>query len=587
MASPVVRYQGLMPRLLASLLFVACAGLAAAAGAGSSDETSPTSTGTGTTTATTGAGGQGGAGGTGGAGGAGGSAPDPSALCAELSLPVRPFSAGPFGTHRGEIADDFTLELMDGSSFNLHERYSGCESYVFVPDRLPISDLDPTSVWEKDADLASLVKQSPENVHYFFVSRLTDDAEALASAQAMQGRIEALLATLDAADAAHWKERLHVGAKKALDLTDWVGDVLDSHGRIGFGIDRLQKIRGAGYLADVTRYSSQLEQAGAWPWKSNLAYAAHEPEYYNAQALLQERVDAEDATVVTLFDGEILEELADTQVTLPSAAEMAAFDTFEIEVTQQCPDPDEIELGNCGAWDYIASLLLDDGAQSFTELARFITSYHRETHWVVDVSQMLPLLKDGGARTFRWSFAPSWNTQPTATKLSLRFSNQAKGMSPTQATFLWSGGGFGSQYNLGHAPVDVPIPATAQKVELWTIITGHGAGTSQCSEFCNHQHEFTVNGAVHLKEFPGAGTNQGCIAELEHGMTPNQAGTWWFGRGGWCPGQQVDPWVVDVTADVVPGQTATLSYRGLFNDIDPPPDGAGDIAMVSYLVVHE
>jgi len=70
-------------------------------------------------------------------------------------------------------------------------------------------------------------------------------------------------------------------------------------------------------------------------------------------------------------------------------------------------------------------------------------------------------------------------------------------------------------------------------------------------------------------------------------MTPNQGGTWWFGRGGWCPGQQVDPWVVDVTAEVTPGQPATVSYRGLFKSIDPPPDGAGDINMVSYLVVHE
>ena len=59
-----------------------------------------------------------------------------------------------------------------------------------------------------------------------------------------------------------------------------------------------------------------------------------------------------------------------------------------------------------------------------------------------------------------------------------------------------------------------------------------------------------------------------------------------FGRGGWCPGQQVDPWAVDVTADVTPGQTATIEYQGLYKNL-PPPDSAGNIDMVSYLVVYK
>jgi len=290
--------------------------------------------------------------------------------------------------------------------------------------------------------------------------------------------------------------------------------------------------------------------------------------------------------VVDLFNGETLMEKADAMAALPSAAEMANFDTLEVEVTQQCPNPDDIELGNCGAWDYLASLYLTDDPMNAVELARFITSYHRETHWVVDVSDVLPLLQSGGQHAFQWSFAPSWNTQPTATRLSLRFSNQKKGMRPVLATFIAQGGDFGSAYNVGRAPVDVPIPADAKKVELFVIVTGHGSGTNQCSEFCNHQHEFTVNGNTHLQSFPMAGTQDKCIPNLANGMTPNQAGTWWYGRGGWCPGQQVDPWVVDVTSEVTPGQTATVSYRGLFQNADPPPDGSGNIDMVSYLVVH-
>jgi hypothetical protein len=68
-------------------------------------------------------------------------------------------------------------------------------------------------------------------------------------------------------------------------------------------------------------------------------------------------------------------------------------------------------------------------------------------------------------------------------------------------------------------------------------------------------------------------------------MVPNQSGTWWFGRGGWCPGQQVDPHVFDVTADVLAGGDATVGYRGLFAG-SAPPDGSGDINLTSWLVVY-
>ena len=93
----------------------------------------------------------------------------PAALCGELGLPVRAFAPGPYGVHRGELADDFSLDLRDGTTWNLRAQWSGCESYVFVPDTIPISSADPSSIWTRDVD--QLIAASPRNVHYFFVSR--------------------------------------------------------------------------------------------------------------------------------------------------------------------------------------------------------------------------------------------------------------------------------------------------------------------------------------------------------------------------------------------------------------------------------
>lgn len=568
--------------LTLGLLLVAATSISFAASC--SDDAADDGTTSATTTSSSSTGGAAGVGGSGGDGGAGGMTPDPTAICAELGLESLPFSAGPYGTHRGDLAEGFTVSLADGTTWSLEEQWSGCESYVFSTDRMPVSEADSTSVWESDLD--ELIAGSPPNVHYFFFSRQSTDELATASTTAMQGRVDELLATMSPEDAAHWRSRLHVMAVRAQSLDGWLGDALTTHGRIGMGIDRSQRVRGGGYLADVNRYSSALNNMGMWPWKNNLAYAAHEALYFNAQHERLAHLSEAGATVVPLWDGEVLEEFAETTVELPSAAEMDGFDTFEVEVEMSCPNPDEVEIGNCGAWDYLAYLFVKDEQGNDVQLARFITTYHREAHWVVDATPMLPHLLAGGAKTFKWSFAPPWNTQPTATKLRLHFSNQGKGIKPRSLTFLYSGGVFDAAYNDSKAPIDVPVPASAAKVELFAIITGHGAETAQCAEFCNHQHEFTVGGQTYLKEYPMAGTEDGCIAEMENGMTPNQAGTWWFGRGGWCPGQQVEPYAVDVTNDVTPGQTTTVSYRGLFNE-STPPSTAGNIDLVSYLVVYE
>lgn len=468
------------------------------------------------------------------------------------------------GILRGDLAADFT-----SGGFTLSERWTGCESFIFIPDTLIRSPLTPTSIWESDLDF--LLLTSPRGAHYFFVA--TDEA----SIAPMEARIDAVLGDLDEEDADWWRHHLHV-----IQPTGWLADILAGHGRNGFAVDRLQRVRGVGSFADVYRYSDALNQAGYWPWESNLSYASYEAIHFDQQADLAARLESETATVIQLWNGEVIQELAEMDVELP--ADMSGYDTLEIDITMACPNPTAGELGNCGAWDYLAHFSVYDG-DVLREMGRFITTYHREAHWVLDASPSLYWLRDGGTKRFRWSWAPPWNVQPTSTFITLRLSSRGKGYVPVEVVPLFQGGAFTSTYNDGRLPVDVAIPADAERVELVAVVTGHGAATFQCAEFCNHQHEFTVNGTTHLKTHPGAQSTAGCTFQVENGMTPNQGGTWWFGRGGWCPGQQVDPWVVDVTSEVTPGAVATVSYRGLFAGNDPPSD-AGDIVLESWLVIY-
>ena len=483
-------------------------------------------------------------------------------------------AVGPYGQRRHERADDFWGIDLDGVEWRLSEHWTGCETYVFIPDS--VDGANGQSIWA--ADLDQLLEWSPTNAHYFFVSRKRGD-DATANLTAMADQIDEVLADLDEAEAEAWRARLHVVA----DTSGWISDVFRGIGKEGWAIDRAQNLRGIGSFADVERYNG----GEGWPYEPNLAYAGLDAQQFNVEADREARLAAEDATILPMWTGEVISQYADMTIELPSAAEMATFDTFEVDVDMRCPDPDAPEFGNCGAWDYLANLYVQDGEQ-WIELGRMITTYHRESRWVVDLTPMMAHLLEGGPRTFRWSWAPEWNVQPTETRLSLRFSNRGKGYAPRKATLVAKGAGFNKTYNDGRAPAEVAISAKAKHVELWALISGHGGDSKTgCAEFCNHQHEFTIAGTAHLQEYPGAGTEAGCRDNgIPEQMTPNQWGTWWLGRGGWCPGQPVVPFVVDVTADVPAGGTASVAYRGLYKD-KTPPDTSGEVLMNAWLVEYE
>lgn len=224
----------------------------------------------------------------------------------------------------------------------------------------------------------------------------------------------------------------------------------------------------------------------------------------------------------------------------------------------------------------------DEIACGSREIGRWITTYHREGRYVHDVSSLLPLLGDGGTQT--WSF---YTTQEYVIDLSVRFKDEGKDTRPAQATWLYGGAAFDADYNDGFEEKEVEIPAGATKVEVATVISGHGqVSPGNCAEFCSTEHHFYVNGTDNVRELDNAGTATGCMDMVSEGVVPNQYGTWWYGRSGWCPGWQVPVVTLDVTDQVTPGSTATLDYEG-FRGGQPYESGGAQIRMTSWLVVHE
>jgi hypothetical protein len=488
--------------------------------------------------------------------------------------PTRPFTPGPFGTGVKDVAGPVTLPTAEGD-WRLEAEWTGRDSYLFLFNSTQTAALFA-------GRLGPLLDASPRNVVYVFGWQGNEQGYLAAKARWQQ---ELNLRT----DQGYWSTRV-VFVDQRIDLTTgWVADMMKARGAspprylgnslVAFGIDRLQRIREVGMLG-------RLGSGGTIP---DLSLLQLEARAFNLEFDREAALQAEQAQVITLATAQTAYDRLDVDATLPDPA---SFDTLEVDLALDCPNHLNAE---CGAWDYLSHLRLcapateADGGATWTcdrELARWITPYWREGRWVTDISAQLATLQ-AGPQHLRWVANGQWDPRRTnyIVTLSLRFSNRQRGMRPVSATPLWTGGDWNATYDAAKTPQTVPIPADAKKVELVALTTGHGgvAGTN-CAEFCNHQHVFTINGTERRQAFPGAQTGDGCLQRVDAGVVPNQHGTWYYGRGGWCPGQDVAPWAFDVTSLVTKGQDATLTYRTELNGA-AVVSGQGNIVLSSWLVV--
>ncbi|GAB4819720.1 hypothetical protein N2152v2_006766 [Parachlorella kessleri] len=121
----------------------------------------------------------------------------------------------------------------------------------------------------------------------------------------------------------------------------------------------------------------------------------------------------------------------------------------------------------------------------------------------------------------------------------------------------FNGGAFDARYNTRFGPFGFTTPEGLQKAVVVSLITGHGSDENGCAEFCPTTHHYEVNGARY---------------SVLEGVEPNEHGTWTYGRNGWCDGQDVKPWVADITKDMRPaGGGNSLLYLGLYRAQDPNP----------------
>ncbi len=227
---------------------------------------------------------------------------------------------------------------------------------------------------------------------------------------------------------------------------------------------------------------------------------------------------------------------------------------------------------DCDPWDRIGYLQVvretEPDVFDNVEIARIITPYDitggsrpGTCTWTLDVSDYEPLLQ--GTVTLR-NYIESWigDERGWLVTIDFEFVEGEWVVEPVEIVNLWN------QYYAVYGdpdrpiedhlqPLDVDIPAGAAAAKVRVITTGHGQGnTANCAEFCSREHTI-VAGADSF-------SRDNWRSDCELNTCSPQGGTWALDRAGWCPGDGVRPWEIDVSGSIVPGGTVTFDY-----DLEP------------------
>ena len=243
-------------------------------------------------------------------------------------------------------------------------------------------------------------------------------------------------------------------------------------------------------------------------------------------------------------------------ITLPTNEELSNYSGLSVELLRGCPDANmNYSDAGCDDYDRKAYLFICDADETNCfEIARWITPFDRQPHHLTDITPFISALRPGGDKVFKFQ-EDGWPNSLLTLKLRLYNDSNQSGNTPYQMIPIWNGTvQFNPEYDDNRPPASFFVPENASKVEFVSYITGHGWGDNtcyNCCEFCNSRHIFTTNGGTFNFDidFPNANLNTYCMSTeaISNGTIPNQYGTWGYGRARWCPGQNVKPFITDIT----------------------------------------
>ena len=347
------------------------------------------------------------------------------------------------------------------------------------------------------------------------------------------------------------------------------------------------------------------------------------------------------AVIVEVLSGEEYSQYEDDVLRVPDNIE--DFDTLEIDVVMECPNTMAYELGNCGAWDYLAHMWIwedfeEDGRKSDGDTGASADTGAADSD-AVDTGSSEPDLVDTGTTDAghqtqarlnpspspslslsrlqdsgtRWhaSSRPTagsrdgWSTRAmrslgfrmeasglcatsgprlgihTIITTRFRFSNRGKDGRAQEIVHLYTGGGFNSSTTASVKRRVLRSRLTSVAWKPWPSrrVT---AWTTAIAPSSAISHHYTVNGTEFVQDR---------MILVFRAVAPTRSRTVSSksaepgGLVGVAGARVSASYVIDVTDLVSPGSDASVLYQAMREGREPS-DGSGNIKHNSWLVFH-
>ncbi len=206
-------------------------------------------------------------------------------------------------------------------------------------------------------------------------------------------------------------------------------------------------------------------------------------------------------------------------------------------------------------WDRAGNIILVPENGSEIELIKFVTAYGGATEHEVDLTHLASVLRD--KCTMR-AFIDTWVSPGWTISLSFEYEWEDTGSGEPRAD--WAHGliyepGFDQDTEqAGGIDAHVRIPEDLTRVMLYYNVSGHCTDGRGADEFESKDNVITVDGVVVHRYRPWRDDCRDFRAINPYCKRWSD-GSWSsdYDRSGWCPGDVVDPLVLDLTDHLTPG----------------------------------
>ncbi|MBI9069501.1 MAG: T9SS type A sorting domain-containing protein [Salinivirgaceae bacterium] len=239
-------------------------------------------------------------------------------------------------------------------------------------------------------------------------------------------------------------------------------------------------------------------------------------------------------------------QLHSNSLTLPD--DNSKYDSLLLHIDLACP------TYGCDPWDQMGNVKIKKDGVEY-EIGRFITPYGKACGpWTIDVTDFRQILT-GSVEV--QSFIQVWGASGWLLTVDLEYKEGEVEKPFTQIVPLYElerqvYGDPDISYDL--AEQFVSIPENAQNAHIRMTNTGHGqANTNNAAEFMAADHHMWVNGTDMF-------THHLWKDDCDQNTCSPQSGTWQYARAGWCPGQEVIPFWMDLSEVLTAGDEMIFDY---------------------------